>query len=218
MLGDHRELQAGGDEAVAQRRPGRSAASPRRVCGALPVSSSQRRLQAREVVGGALALAAARPGDDGAVARAHELLELGLGLLQRARAEVGGLGAELERLVRGQRREPDARARVERARRSASGLDVEVVRVVVVERRADVLPVVAQRRLDLLLGGDEDRRRPADQVEQRVEAVDRQQLGDVGPLVLAGDRGDLGQLAVLGGELGRGRDLDRVGRRRASAG
>ena len=33
----------------------------------------------------------------------------------------------------------------------SSGADVEVVRVLVVERGADVLPVVAQRRLDLLL-------------------------------------------------------------------
>ena len=43
------------------------------------------------------------------------------------------------------------------------------------------------------------------------EAVDRQQLGDVGALLGVLERGDLGQLAVLGRELGRGRDLDRVG-------
>ena len=53
----------------------------------------------REVVGGALAVAPARPGDDGLVVGADELLELGLGLLERARGEVGGLGAELDRLV-----------------------------------------------------------------------------------------------------------------------
>ena len=39
-----------------------------------------------------------------------------------------------------------------------------------------------------------------------MEVVDGEQLGDVRALVL--QRGDLGQLAVLGGELGRGRDLD----------
>ena len=42
------------------------------------------RLQAPEVVGGALAVALATPGDDGAVAAAHELLELALGLGERA--------------------------------------------------------------------------------------------------------------------------------------
>ena len=44
-----------------------------------------------------------------------------------------------------------------------------------------------------------------------MEAVDRQQLRHVGAIVVVFERGDLGQLAVLGGELGRRRDLDRVG-------
>ena len=69
--------------------------------------------------------------------------------------------------------------------------------------------MVAQRRLDVLLGGDDDLRALGDQVEQRAEVLDRQQLGDV-RAVLVG-RGDLGQLAVLGRELGGGRDLDAVG-------
>ncbi len=47
-------------------------------------------------------------------------------------------------------------------------------------------------------------------VEQRVEAVGRQQLGDVGALVGVGQRRDLGGLAMLGRELGGGRDLDRL--------
>ena len=55
-----------------------------------------------------------------------------------------------------------------------------------------------------------------DQLEQLAEAVDRQQLGDVGPLLL--DRGDLGQLAVLGRELGGGRDLDVIGLAEAALG
>ena len=80
--------------------------------------------------------------------------------------------------------------------------------VVVVEGGADVLPVVAQRRLDLLLGGDEDVGLVGE-VQERAEAVDGEQLGDVGALVL--QRGDLGDLAVLGGELGRRGDLDLVG-------
>ena len=51
-----------------------------------------------------------------------------------------------------------------------------------------------------------------------MEAVDRQQLGDVRAILGVLERRDLGQLAVLGRELGGGRDLDRVGARRASAG
>jgi hypothetical protein len=53
----------------------------------------------------ALGLAAARPGDDRAVARAHQLLELGLGLAQRAGGGVGALRAELVRLVGGDARQ-----------------------------------------------------------------------------------------------------------------
>ena len=48
----------------------------------------------------------------------------------------------------------------------------------------------------------------AEQVEQRAEALDRQQLGDVRAVRLLLQGGDLRQLAVLGRELGRGRDLD----------
>ena len=54
-----------------------------------------------------------------------------------------------------------------------------MVGVLVAERRADVAPVVAQRRRELLLGGDHQLGVLADQVEQRAEALDRQQLGDV---------------------------------------
>ena len=96
VLGDHRELQLRRDEAVAQ--PGVGEAQ-RRGVGAVAAPSSQLRLQAPEVVGGALALAAAGQATTVAVARAHELLELGLGLLERARGDVGGLRAELDRLV-----------------------------------------------------------------------------------------------------------------------
>ena len=79
------------------------------------------------------------------------------------------------------------------------------------ERRADVVPVVAQRRLGVLVGGDDQLGLAGDQVEQVAEAVEREQLGDVRALVGLLERGDLGELAVLGGELGGGRDLDELG-------
>ena len=93
------------------------------------------------------------------------------------------------------------RAGVERVA-DVVGLDVEVVGVGVVEGGADVLPVVGQRGRDLLLGGDEHGG-VRGEVEERVEAVDRQQLGDVGAVLGVRERGDLGRLAVLGGQLGR---------------
>ena len=81
----------------------------------------------------------------------------------------------------------------------------------VVEGGADVLPMVGQGGADLLLGGDQHRGVARRELEERVETVDRQELGDVGAVVGVLERGDLRQLAVLGGELGRRRDLDRVG-------
>ena len=56
-----------------------------------------------------------------------------------------------------------------------------------------------------------------DQVEQRAEAIDGKQLGDVGPVLVGGGR-DLRQLAVLGRELGGGRDLDPLGLAQAALG
>ena len=202
VLGDHGELQAGGDEAVAQVGLLEDEAFPR------PVPA---RLDPREVVGGALAAAAVRPGDERRVAGAAELLQLGLCLAQRARGELGGLRAELERLGARDRGEPQRPPRLERGE-DAVGLDVQVMRVAVVERGADVVPVVAQRRLDVLLGREHELGLVRDQVEQVAEVVDGQQLGDVRALVGALERRDLCELAVLGGELGRGRDLDHLGR------
>jgi hypothetical protein len=114
---------------------------------------------------------------------------------------------ELDGLVGGQRRQREARAAAD-AGADRVRVHVEMTGVVVVERGADVLPVVAQRRLDLLLGRDEDVGLVGE-VQERAEAVDGEQLGDVGALVL--ERGDLGDLAMLGGELGRRSDLHRVG-------
>src|SRR4051812_5248828 len=203
-LGDDREAQAGGDEAVSQVRLGEAQL---RLGGAVAVDPA--RAQPREVVGGALAVAPSRPSHDGLVVRADQLLELGLGLLQAACGEVGGLRAELDGLVLGDRAEADARAFVERGG-DRVGLDVEVVGVVVVEGGADVLPVVGERGADLLLGRDDDRGVLRREVEERLEAVDGEQLGDVGSVVAVFERRDLCHLAVLGGELGCGGDLDMV--------
>src|SRR3954470_17241963 len=175
VLGDHREAQAGGDEAVSEVRLREVELRPGRAVAVDPV-----RAQAREVVGGALAVALARPRDDRLVVGADELLELGLGLLEASRGEVGSLSAELDRLVLRDRAQADARASVERFGDRVRA-DVEVVRILVVERGADVLPVVGEGRPDLLVGGDDQRGVVRREVEERLEAVDRQQLGDVGP-------------------------------------
>ena len=152
VLGDDGEAQAGGDEAVSQVGLGEVELGLRRAVAVDPA-----RPQAREVVGGALAVAPSRPRDDRLVVGADELLELRLGLLQRARGEVGGLRAELDGLVLRDRAEADARPPVERVG-DRVGADVEVVGVRVVEGGADVLPVVGERGPDLFLGGDDHRR------------------------------------------------------------
>ena len=202
VLGDRGQLEPGRDEAVPQ---GRLLEDEAGLVIGLPAG-----LDALEVVGGALAPAPVGPGDQRRVTGAHELLELRLGLVERAGGEFGGLGAELERLRARDRGQAGRAARVELGE-DAVGLDVEAVRVGVVEGGADVVPVVAQRRLDVLLGGQDQRRLRGQQLEQVAEVVDGQQLGDVGPRVRLLERRDLGQLAVLGGELRRGRDLDAVG-------
>ena len=70
--------------------------------------------------------------------------------------------------------------------------------------------MVAQGGLDVLVGGHDHLRALRHEVEQLAEVADRQQLGDVGALVGVLERGDLRELAVLGRELGGGRDLDDV--------
>ena len=86
-----------------------------------------------------------------------------------------------------------------------------MVGVLVVKGRTDVGPVVAERGSQLLLRGDQHLGVLPEQVEQRPEALDRQELGHVGALGGVLERRDLGQLAVLGGQLGGGRDLDLLG-------
>ena len=103
------------------------------------------------------------------------------------------------------------RARADSAEPIVLRVDVQVVGVPVVERRAHVLPVVVQRRGHVLLAGDHDLGVGRRELEERVEVLDRQQLGDVGAVGLVLERGNLGQLAVLLGELRGGRDLDQLG-------
>ena len=103
VLGDRGELQRRRDEAVAQVGLGEHRGRCRRPTRPEPL----------EVVGGALALAVLRPGDERRVAGARELLELGLGLPERAGGELGRLGAELDRLGAGDAREAQRLPRVE---------------------------------------------------------------------------------------------------------
>ena len=100
VLGERGELEAGRDEPVAQVGLGEDQALRAAV---------QRRPDPREVVRGALGGADLRPRDDRRVVGADELLELGLGLVQVARREVRRLGADLDRLVGGDARQPRAR-------------------------------------------------------------------------------------------------------------
>ncbi len=198
MLGDHGELKARGHETLAQRgmgEPQRTLA--RELRRATGIVLEPRSPQPSEVVGGALALAAPRVGNNGPICRAHVLLEGGLGLLHRSRADVGGLRAEFQRLAGRQRRQADPRTSLQRGL-DRRRLHVEVVGVVVVEGGADVLPLIGERGRYLLLGREDDLRLRGHEVEQGTEAVDRQQLGDVRAFVRAGDRSDLGELAMFG--------------------
>ena len=141
-------------------------------------------------------------GHDRAVATPDEGLELGLGGRHRAGGKVGRLGVKLDRLAGGQRGERLAGPGSDRLR-DLLRREVEVVGILIVDRGADVLPVIAKRRGDLLLCGDDHLRPFADQVERRHEAVHREQLGYVGAILRVDDGRDLRGLAVLGCELGR---------------
>ena len=206
VLGHDGQLQLGGEEALAQAGVGEQDA---RLCRRRP-AVEEGGVDAGEVELGALGLAAPGPGHHGAVAGAEELLELGLGLAQRAGRGVGALGAELVLLVAADAGQPQAGACLERLGQPVR-VDVEVVGVVVVEARGDVLPQVTEGGRELLLGCDRDERVVGHELEQLLELVDRQHVGDVGTLRGLGRGGDLGQLAVLGGELGGRRDLHALG-------
>ena len=88
--GEDGELQLGADEALAQARLGEGEAGVGREAAAF----EQADVEAVEPVAGALGLAAAVEGDDGAVAGADQFLQLALGLLDAARRRLGAGGAE----------------------------------------------------------------------------------------------------------------------------
>ena len=176
----------------------------RPVVGVEPVD-----LQAPEVVCRALPLALARERHHRAVARSVQLLELGLGLLEAPGLQIGRLGPELERLVLVDARQADVCALVQRLVDGVR-VDVQLARVAVAEGGADVLPVVGERGRDVLLAGDHDRRVLRGQRQERMEVLDREELGDVRPVVLLLERCDLRQFPVLLGQLRRGLDLDHL--------
>ena len=219
--GIHRQLQLRRDEALAQR--GRGEAQRRlRGCGgrgrAVDLLAEPVRFQAGEVVGGALALAAARERDDRAVAGAHQLLELRLGLGQRARGRVGRLRAQLDLLARPTA--PTARSRVRAGERLADllGADVQVVRRP--RRRTPRRRRSSGRRAPARAPP----RRAHDQLgvrrRRRSSSAPKRSSGSSSAMSARSTRppdrrgkaprrgGDLGQLAVLDRELGGGRDLD----------
>ncbi len=211
VVRQHRQLHARGDEAVTQVRDHEPGSLAVEVAVADPL-----RPDPRQVVRRAVAVALTPPGDDGPVAGPQQLLELGLRRGQVAGRQVARLRVQLQVLVLQQAGDPQLGA-VAQLLQDDVGLDVEVAGVLVVERGGDVLPLVVQRRGDLLVGDQHDDRVVGHQVEEATEAVDRQQVGDVEVLVAAGGllalgpaqrRGDLRRLAVLGGQLRRRRDLD----------
>ncbi len=200
------EFQLRADEALPQARLGEGEAG----VGREPAALKQAGVEPVEAVAGALGLAAVVEGDDGAVTGADLFLQLPLGLLDAARRRLGAGGAEGVLVVLAGSGQRERSALVQRRR----DVDVEVLGVIGVHRRGDVGPVVAQRRLDLLGGGEDDRGGRGDQVERGLEVLQRQQLGEVRRLAaLLGrfQRRQLGQLAVLGVELGRRRQLDHPG-------
>ena len=212
VLGKDRERVLRRDEALTQRGCREPKGCLDGLAGRDVALAQPPGFHASEVVGRALPLPPAREAHDGPVARTDELLELWLRFGERACGGVRGLGAQLDRLPGRERRQPDPRAHGER-RIDAVGADVEVVRVLVGERRADIRPVVGQDGLEFLLGGHHHLRAVSDEVEQCAEALDREQVGDVRALGVraaegTGRRRGLRELAVLGGELGGWSDLD----------
>ena len=200
------EPQLGADEALAQARLGEGEARVGRDAAAF----EDARVEPVEAVAGALRLALGVEGDDGSVARAHQLLQLALGLLHAARRRLGARGAEGLLVVAAGAADREHGAGGERR----GDVDVEVARVLGVHRRGRVLPVVAQGGLDLLDGGEDHGRLRGDEVERRSEVLQRQRVGGARrllPLLGRLHRRQLSHFAVLGVELGRGRELDPLG-------
>ena len=220
VLGEHGELQLRRDEPLAQRRRREAQRRlERRARADVDALAQPARFQAAEVVGRALAFAAARERDDRRGSRSARASRAPA-RLRRASAPPCPPTARAARSA-GRRRCADSqmRARSPSAAVICSGLTYRWCASVVAEGRAHVAPVVAQRRRELLLGRD-DQLRPvpladAGRAARRSArpAAARRCPGARAVLAVARRRelrrrGDLGQLAVLGGELGRRRDLD----------
>ena len=199
------EPQLGADESLPQPRLGEGDAGVGREAAAF----EQAGVEAVEAVAGALGLALAVEGDDGAVAGADQFLELALGLLDAARRGLGAGGAEGVLVVLAGRGQRQCGALGQRR----GDVDVEMLGVVGVHRRRRVLPVVAQRRLDLLGGGEHDRRRLRHQFQRRPEVSSGSASARfaASPSSSRRHRRQLGQFAVLGVELGGRRQLDPLG-------
>ena len=199
---DDRQLESGRYEALTDVRLGEvDAGLGREHC------AEERSVEALEVVARALGLAAVLEGDDDAVARADLTLELRLGFRNRTRRRGGCLRADREHALVGRRRaQAEHRALLQRRR----DVHVEAPRIVGVHRGRHVLPVRAERRLDLLVGRGDERDIGSDQVEWRPERVHRQVLDRTAAL-LGVFEGCLGEHPVLGGKLGRGRQLQLLG-------
>ena len=201
VVGDHREAQRRCDEPFVQCRLGK------RQLVARWALLDPAGLEASEVEGRALAIATPRPGDHGPVTGAQLTLERRLRLCERARDRQASLRMQLDRRAARKRREPNegppGEDTLEFLRRH-----VELVRVVIVEGCTDVGPVVAKRRRDLLARTDDQRGLGTGKLEQRLEAVEGKQLGDIGALAVA--RLGRQERPVLERELSRGCDLDAV--------
>src|SRR5205085_10901506 len=139
----NRELELWGEEALAQARGGKHHAGLVRR-GAVKELGTD----ACEVVLRPLALPAPGPSHHRPVSRPDQLLKLRLGLPQRLRRRIRTLGAENVGLIAADARELELGARFELVLQRI-GLDVKVVRIVVVEARGDVLPEIRQRGTDL---------------------------------------------------------------------
>ena len=177
--GGGRGAGTGSRRAAAPARRSRRRAAPRRrtAAGSSGGGAPPRkaRLDAVEVVAGALGLAPVLEGDDHPVAGSQLLLELRLGLADAPRRRARRLRAEGELLPRVGVGDPQRCALVQRVR----DVHVEAARVASCIAAVDVLPVVAERARDLVGGGDQDRGVVGDQVERRAEAVQREELRQV---------------------------------------
>ena len=204
--GEDGELQLGADESLPQPRLGEGEARVGRERSAV----EDRGVDPVEAVAGAVGLAAAVEGDDRAVSGADQFLQLALGLLDASRRRLRPRGAERVLAVIAGPGDREQGAVGE----GAGDVDVEVAGVVGVHRGRDVVPVVAEGRLDLLGGGEDHGGLLGDEVERGAELLEREDLGEarrLSPLLGGLHRRQLGELAVLDVELRRRRQLDPLG-------